>query len=270
MGFELKQLSDVGTSNPIVARLSLQTNELTKMFPLTNEQKEQLFGLLGMKVRDRLVNCYKIHQKIMGELIRINSIQKDDIFKNNAIYTPCVNNLRYLCESFLYEAKSTLRDFIGIFDIFYEKKFKEARFDEAYKWAEKEFGKEDILSITLKQDHDGWIRRIVTMRNAVEHPGGRSGELFIKDIMLFNKDNPPYFNPPTWKIDDEEMGLVHNDMETFIYNTLGFCEDILKILLEKLPSKLPLIIYEIPEELRDPNCPIRLKVTLNIDEIPKV
>lgn len=123
MDFEIQQLSDIGTSNPIVARLSFQTSELVKMFPLTDKQKEDIFGLLGMDVSERLVSCYKIYSKLQDELIKVNQTNKDDYFKGNAVYTPAVMDLRNLCDNFLYEAKSTLRDLLGIFNIFLIKNF---------------------------------------------------------------------------------------------------------------------------------------------------
>ena len=60
-------------------------------------------------------------------------------------------------------------------------------------------------------------------------------------------------------------------MATFIENTLGLCEDILVILLEKLPKDdIPLIIYEIPAEERDVDCPIRFKVSLHPDYLKQL
>jgi hypothetical protein len=270
MDFEIKKMSDVGTSNPIIARLSMQTNDLVNMFPLTDKQKEDIFGLFGMKVRDRLVSCYKIFAKLQDELKKVNQTDKNEYFKGNAVYTPCVMDLRYMCESFLYEAKSTFSDILGIFDVFYNKKFSEAHYNKAYEWAKETFGEEDSLTKILKDDHDSWIQEIVFKRNAVEHPGGRSGDLYIDDIKLINKENPPYFEAPTWYRNNDKASPILADMAIFIENTLEMCEDILHILLEKLPTELPLIIVEIPLEQRDTDCPVRLKVSLHPDYLKQL
>jgi hypothetical protein len=251
MDLEIKQLSNVGTSNPITARLSIQTSELIKLFPLTDKQKEDIFGLLGMEVNERLVTCYKIYSQLQEQLIKVNQTNKDAYFRGNVVRTPAVMDLRNLCENFLYQAKSILRDLLGIFNIFYNKEFSKPQFDLAYKWAKEKFGEQDNLTKILKDDHDTWIRRIVSMRNAIEHPGGYSGHLKINNIMFINKNIP--------------------DMATFIENTLGLCEDILVILLEKLPKDdIPLIIYEIPVEERDVDCPIRFKVSLHPDYLKQL
>ncbi len=271
MDFEIKKLSDVGTSNPIIARLSIQTNDLVKMFPLTDKQKEDIFGLFGMKVRNRLVSCYKILSKLQDELKKVNETDKNKYFKDNAVYTPSVMDLRYMCESFLYEAKSTLRDILGIFDIFYNKKFPEAHYNKAYKWAKEKFGEDDSLTKMLKDDHDSWIQEMIFKRNAVEHPGGNSGYINIDDIKLISKENPPYFEAPKWYRNNDKSSPIHADMAVFIENTLELCEDLLVILLEKLPKgDLPLVIVEIPHEQRDAGCPVRLKVSLHPDYIQQL
>jgi hypothetical protein len=264
-------LSDVGTSNPIAARLAIQTNNLTQPFPLTEKQKEDIFGILGMEVRERLVNCQKIFIKLHEELIRINGIKIEDCLQRNAVTVPTVIDLKHLCESFLYEAKSTLRDILKLFDVFYGEKFTEAsKYDKAYQWAEKRFGKDDSLSKMLKNDHETWIQEIVRKRNAVEHPGGYSGYLHINNIELLNTEKPPFFQAPTWFRNDAPPTSILHGMETFINNTLELCEDILVILLEKLPQRdIPLIIVEIPEEQRDPSCPIRLQTSFHPDYLKK-
>lgn len=271
MDLEIKQLSNVGTSNPITARLSIQTSELIKLFPLTDKQKEDIFGLLGMEVNERLVTCNKIYSQLQEQLIMVNQTNKDEYFRGNVVRTPAVMDLRNLCENFLYQAKSILRDLLGIFNIFYSKEFSKPQFDLAYKWAKEKFGEEDNLTKILKDDHDTWIRRIVSMRNAIEHPGGYSGHLKINNIMLINKNTPPYFNAPTWQLNSHTESSILPDMATFIENTLGLCEDILVVLLEKLPKDdIPLIIYEIPVEERDVICPIRFKVSLHPDYLKQL
>lgn len=220
MDFQIQKLSDVGTSNPIVARLSFQTNELIKMFPLTDKQKDDINGLLGMDVCQRLISCYKTYSKLHEELLKVNQTNRDDFFKGNAIYTPAVIDLRNMCENFLYQAKSTLRDLLGLFRVFYNKEFTEARYDKAYEWAKEEFGKDDDLSRLLKQDNNTWIKKFIFMRNAVEHPNGRS-QLKINNIRLINKSEPPFFNAPTWQLNNEIESPILADMAVFIENTLG-------------------------------------------------
>lgn len=269
MDFELIKMSDVGTSNPIVARLSIQTNELIRLFPLTDKQKNDVNGLLGMDICERLISCYKIFTKLQDELEKVNQTNKDEYFKGNAVYTPAVMDLRNMCENFLYQSKSTLRDLLGIFKIFFNKDFSKARYDMVYEWACKKFGDQDSLTKILKEDHDLWIKRIISMRNAIEHPGGYSGYLNIKNITLINKNQPPYFNAPSWCLNDEEESPILTDMATFIENTIGLCEDLLVILLGKLPNgNLPLIFVKIPVEQRNPDCPVRLKVSLPPELLP--
>ena len=53
MLFEGRKVSDVGSSNPIVARLAIQTNQLLQAFPLAEENKQAIFAIYGVKVQER-------------------------------------------------------------------------------------------------------------------------------------------------------------------------------------------------------------------------
>jgi hypothetical protein len=56
-------------------------------------------------------------------------------------------------------------------------------------------------------------------------------------------------------------------MQVTIENLLNLSEDVLALCLRKAGSMLPLVFYEIPEESRDPECPIRLRVTLDREKL---
>ena len=81
-------------------------------------------------------------------------------------------------------------------------------------WASKEFGDDSELTRILKQDHDLWIKKLVAMRNAVEHPGGHSGHLSIHNIALVPPEHPKYpiLETPSWNLNDEpEEPLNYTD-----------------------------------------------------------
>jgi len=69
---------------------------------------------------------------------------------------------------------------------------------------------------------------------------------------------------PRWRRNQDQPSFITKDMQVTIENLLNFSEDVLALCLLKAGSILPLSFYEIPEELRDPECPIRLRVTLDI------
>ena len=275
MAFIIKKVSDHGTSNPIVARLGVQTSELIKFYPISKKKREDVFGIYHQKVQPRLLQCYELKEKLLSSLTTI-----DEEFNNKGLQTqssgrvatvPQVMKLQEDCETYLYNVKSALRDIAGIFDLLFGEKFTEARYDKIHKWDEKKFGENDKLTTLIKQDHDLWVKRIVSMRNAVEHPGGHSGYLYIHNIEIASdtETKRPIFVPPTWNLNNEPRVPVLNDLNTYIWNALEFAEDILVLSLEKFDKKFPIVVTQIPEEERDQSCPVRLRMTLKQEFIRK-
>jgi len=165
MKFHFQQILDYGTKNPIVARLSLQVKDIIQFFPLNETQKENVFGTMCMDVMPRIMTCYKINEEIGREIIKCKEkINKNGILtqpQGRTLTLPSILNLNERVETFLYNSKSALRDFIKIFNVIFNANLeKKARYDLVYEWAKGEFGENDNLTKVLKQDHDLWIQQI--------------------------------------------------------------------------------------------------------------
>ena len=273
MKWILQEISDIGTSNPIVARLLVQTCDLldSSLFNLTKEQTDEIKNILGMNVAKRLTACYKIFLKIEEEIKNINKIKFNERITSNSIFLPSIKDLNHLCESFLYEAKSALRDLTKIFNVFYGKKFNGARFDIVANWAKEEFGESHDLYLISKENHNLWIKKIIDMRNAIEHPESSLGRFIIENVKLIKTDTPPYYKKPKWHIEGDVESSIFNDMNTIINNIMSFSEDILVILLNnvkiKLPNNAPINFVEIPENKRNKDCPVRIKIHISAEDL---
>lgn len=263
--FKNCKISDFGTNNFIVARLATQTNELTQYFGLTEEQQQRIYEILGVKVCERLLECYKIHDSLNKEVQSIlNDIsegKKYFILKNNSYDIPFIIDLNMRCENFLYQAKSALRDLCQLFDIFQNERFAEARYDKVYDWAKSKFGENDMLTEYIKDNHDSWIRMFVSMRNAIEHPGGYSGYLHINNFIINESERT--IKTPSWRLNEGDDSSVVNDMDVFINNMVIFSEELLTMLLMKVGANIPIRFYEIPENERDENKPMRIGITID-------
>ena len=77
-----------------------------------------------------------------------------------------------------------LRELTKIFALLFEKKFDEARYDKVLNWVKNKFGNESKIVKIINYDHDTWIKKLVSMRNAIEHPVGYSGHLNICNFEL--------------------------------------------------------------------------------------
>lgn len=68
MGFVLKQISNVGSANPIVARLSLQFHEIIAFYDLADDAKEKIGLVLNKQIQQRLLACEKIAIELNNEI----------------------------------------------------------------------------------------------------------------------------------------------------------------------------------------------------------
>lgn len=278
MGYVIVKTSEHGTSNPIVARLSVQSQQLMEPFSLPEEKKKKVWAILHDKVQQQLLSCYDIWTQVASrETEIVAKVEKNGIqtqAHGRVATIDQIENLNYLSGSFLYSAKSTLRDIKLMICEFYEtdpdiKKVEKKDFGYFERWAKKRFGETDEFTKLISEDFKVWIGEIYKKRNAVEHPGGYSGHLEIFNFTAAQEPGTKKWKGvfPRWRRNQDQPSSITKDMRVTIENLLNFSEDVLALCLRKAGSMLPLVFYEIPEESRDPECPIRLRVTLDQEKL---
>jgi hypothetical protein len=113
----------------------------------------------------------------------------------------------------------------------------------------------------------GTVERVVDYRNAVEHPGGHSGTLKIRNFRLDPNDK---FSEPGWWIEkDGKKGIessIGADLFGIAENLLMLAEEMI-VLWAKDNVRFPQFsrIALVPEEKRDPNNPIQYVVTASAE-----
>lgn len=274
MSFIITKTSDHGTRNPIVARLSVQSRQLMEPFSISQEKKKEIWEILHDKVQRQLLTCYDIwSQTVSRELEIIKEIEEDGIptqSHGKVASIEQITNLKHLADSFLYSAKSALRDIKSMVCEFFEtdfkkrKKIEDGNYKDLKKWAKENFGESDPFTGLISEDLDLWIDEVYSKRNAVEHPGGHSGYLKISNFAAVRDPESKEWEVviPQWKRNQDQSSSITRDMEITIENILNFSEDILVQCLLKSGSMVPIVFYEIEREKRDIDCPIRLGVPL--------
>ncbi len=266
MVLQLKKVSDHGTSNPIVARLSIQTHELIQFCEIEKDLKDKIFELFHDRIQPRVLTCDEITQEISLEILDIANELDEKGFNvqshGNVIDVPYLIKLEPRVENYLYSYKSALRELSNIFNYFFGTNFNEARFDKILKWSVEYFGEENELSRLLKEDQCLWIQKVIAMRNAVEHPGGYSGYLHMHNFELLPENHPDYpkLVEPTWHLNDEPKVSIAKDLLTNTDNLLTFCEDMLVVCMMNKGIPDILRVIEIPEIERNNSAPIRLRM----------
>lgn len=277
MAFQMQKISNAGASNPIVARLGVQTTEIIGFAHLAEDKEEKIVSLYVVTLTQRLLKCEDALEVIKSKLsddrgrVRANLAADPRSFE-----VPFVIGLTGHVEDFLYATKNYLRDLLGIFQIAYGCKLEDAKVFgdlpekgtiEIAEWAANAFGANDQLVALLKSEQD-WTTELMRKRNAIEHPGGKSGTLSINNIRMHQTEAG--LVPPSWHRTGLPETDIIGDMTAVIQNLLTLAEDFLADLVTRTTPFKQIAIYEIPKEKRNPKAPVRLTCNLNPELLAKL
>jgi hypothetical protein len=263
MAFFIQKLSNYGTANPVVARLSVQSSELIRFSNLSKDEQENTLELYFHTLQPRLLKCHEAFARLIQakeKTIAEIKPQSDKRIQN----IPSVVGLQGEVETYLYEAKNYLRDMLAVIKIFFGDVFNEANAFYGAKagqksalvcWAEKKFGANDPFTEML-QTEQPWIEDIIRMRNAAEHPGGNSGTLFIRNFEVTSAG----IAAPSWWRDERKRTDLFHDIEVGLDNMLTLAEDILVSCIHHRLAFPHIVFVQIPAAERLPDCPQRIRV----------
>jgi hypothetical protein len=272
MAFEYKTVLDHGTSNPIVARLSLQILEILKQCNASKDTQDAVRNLYMTSLLPKLIRCWEIEERFKKELAAAIGKYKPPATANASVEVPQIARLELECHDFLYQAKNFIRDLLQVVNHLYGTSFKEAsEFSWAKKgsqslveFADKTFGSDDGKTKLLKEAVPT-VEALISMRNAVEHPDGYSGKLVITN---FERGADGKLDEPAWHREKDgkaagKPSSIRVDMETCIHNLLTLGEDVfVSWASDHLQVPHVMGVASIPEDKRNPHCPVRWKVTV--------
>jgi hypothetical protein len=251
MSWKIQKRMDVGTSNPIVARIIIGLSEVADFTTLAKETKNRLQENCH-EIAEFLIHADKAAKPLIAE---INSIVDDLNVKGvqtqadgrciNLPHTSKIENSRL----FLKYAKQALSGIAHNFQIIFNKPYQGPHFHKIKTEFNTIFGQEDILTRLITED-EPWIKQLIELRNEDEHPN--SGKPFFSDFDINRAANgygitlPLFFNGTA----------INNILEVFNYNLLTFSEEATVLALEKyfMPN---ITLLEIPEKDRNPDIPKR-------------
>jgi hypothetical protein len=266
MAFEIKKISDYGTAHPVVARLKVQTHELIQWADISKDKRESVAAVY-FEIADRLLKCHEIRARLVAALNKAVAEFRPSS-DPRVMNVPHLIGLRGEVETFLYEAKNFLRDLLAIINPFFDTTFDDASafYDAAGKdrgrivvWATEACGDSDHFTAMLSSEQK-WIEELIRKRNAVEHPGGRSGTLHIENFTPLTEGR---FLLPRWHRDQSEALGLFPDLETYLDNLLTLAEDMLVSCIHHRTQHSIIQFVEIPPDDRDTACPMRLTVQID-------
>lgn len=226
--------TNLDKKHPIVSRTCLQIAYMLEHTTLTDEQKKGINDFCFMNGLVAQEILWNITQKINDDYFQ----QVDEYIKNTEHSFPYIIDLKNQTEIFLYTTKNFLRDISNmcITPVYPEFKNTEggsfsnlktgkSNFTE---WVEKRWGinsREYLVSLQITK----FYSELIAKRNAMEHPGGRAGILYINQPNLKINDqtgNPSITRISWYRNTEKPKDLILDFTDICIYN-IRFVEEII-------------------------------------------
>jgi hypothetical protein len=259
--FRLQKVSNFGTSTPAVARTAPQGQELLQFFNCTESQKEAAITVL-LELQRHLVKCVEIRDQLMAEVSAGRAETESHGFKqasNVAISLPGICELQSKSETFLQSAKLAIAETGNLIKPFYGVGFGH-KYHKFSAWSKTQFGESDDFAKVV-ESWEPYVKWIVDMRNAVDHPSeSAGGRLVTTNFDIAHGATGTEIVDPQWGLAGEPLRPVLTDFETIVEETIVLGEDVLTRLFYKLKGSTSIELREIPIHHRDPANPRRLTV----------
>jgi hypothetical protein len=273
--FVVAKKLDQGVGNPIVARLTLQNFEILQKCTIPKATAVSIQAIYLNELTPKLLRCSQIAEKLCTETEKLAASYKPPGKGAASVELPQVMQLEEECRNYLYEAKNFQRDLLKIFNLLFG-----TSFEEGSEWTMAKKPRPSVIeyaqaNFQKQPDHIRYLQQLprcvetfVKMRNAVEHPGGHSGDLVIRNFR-FEPDGA--LAAPDWRRDKEgktEYGPVSivDDMRVGVENLLILAEDILIMwAIDHAAFPAAMVVSVIPEGKRNPGCPIKYRMNLSAE-----
>ena len=255
--FTVSTVQNVGTSNQIVSRVLLQGSQVLGMFAGTQGEKHAILKQLH-KCKELLLRCEayatQVREKIRAivETLETTGVPTGRVLKP----FPHTENLESDCSLFLVEANRAIRAISGLPSLFIQLERTDKNFDHLGERLAKQIGPDQAVTEFVKSVAVS-IRRLVDLRNYLEHPNGR--RTIINNFQLLPDGQ---LRSPTWHLSGEDPIAVDDDMFAMINFLVRVSEKMLiHLVLYKGKERLAFRVQEIPDDQMDRQFPVKYKLT---------
>lgn len=254
-----KNISKIGTSNWIVARIMVQNYQIIDSHGFLSQERKMLFATHLRDIMNAMLSCSNVCNAISE---RVSEVEKqvisNGIQSKGNVFTefPTIDGLEEKITLFLTKSKQAIQRIIDIFNIFYNSGITAPRIDELGKWSNKNFITTVVID-TLKH-FEPIAKYIVDLRNRQEHPKENYTLEFSDFTILPNGE----ISAPLWGM-EEAKHSIHKEMNVLVKEFVVFMEGLLINIVLSKEKKGPLFelrVFQIPDDQMDLDCPIKYRV----------
>jgi len=249
--FKIQKVSDVGTSNPIVAGLTIGLHDIVAMAEIDKGAKD-VINTANLNIVHSLTKAEKIGLQICANIESVmadlgkSGVQTQSF--ERCVNVPSTEGLDDVRE-FLKYGKQSLQELVKIINLFCDTGCTNPRYDKICKKLREAYGESDPVFLQVKQDHDEWLKKILDLRDSDEHPNMiPEGKQLYYDFDINWSESAkkwivgfPHFYEGT---------SVYKLVKASIHNIFIFVENANILFLQKKMSKM-VEIYKVPEDQRE-------------------
>lgn len=261
--FIASPVSDVGSANPIVARVFLQGHEILKaaMFE-GNVNKEAVVEKLHA-CKESLVACENSVKIVVAHIERIGAeINSKGVSMDKAGRMlnpfPQVPNLEAECATFLVQANRTIKLICELPSLFLSLERVDSNFDHLGKRVENLIGSNAPLTEFITSNAAG-LRYLINLRNFHEHP--KELRTVIENFTLMSDAR---IQVPMWHVSNEPPRPIREEMLSSTTFLMQLAEVMLiHLVMHRVSKQFPYIVVEVPDEEVDPKIPIKYRLSID-------
>lgn len=262
MPWVVSEVPGIGSGNPIVARVFIQSAEALKQKSFKRKTNEKKLLMLMHSCKENLLICEKAYNILLPEYEEIlKRIKHEGIERDGKVLNPFpqIHDLNSHVITFLTALKKTLQIIVHVFCEFYERNITNPKFDLIIKYL-KQQEPQNKSYIDFLESTQETIINLLDLRNYQEHPCDK------KKTTIFNfRLSPKGIHPPSWNVTDKPESPIIESMKEIIDFVVQFAEtNFFFCLLDNLGGRIPWKVVEIPPERRNKECPIRYSLEIDM------
>lgn len=265
MPWVVSEAPGIGSGNPIVARVFIQSAEALKQKTFKRKTNEKKLLMLMHSCKENLLICEKAYNALLSEYEQIlKRIKHEGIERDGKALNPFpqINDLNLHVIVFLAALKKTLQTIAHVFSEFYEKNITNPRFDKIITCL-KQQEPQNTPYIEFLEYNQETITNLLDLRNYQEHPSDKK-----KTTILNFRLSPKGILSPSWNVTGKPESPIIEEMKAIIDFMIHFAEtNFFFCLLGNLGGWIPWNLVEIPPENRNKECPIRYSLEIDMSQL---
>jgi len=261
-------VADVGSGNPIIARVLLQGQEILKAAVFDRKiDKEVIIRQLHSCKELLLANeniTHKISASIDSIIYQINSNDLPMDGNGRVINPfPQVPDLDAQCSAYLIQANKVIKLICELPRLFISLERVDSNFDHLGNRLEKVLGNNSQLTVFVRKHADG-IRHIVELRNYYEHPQKRKRTIIDNFHLLPGSG----IQVPVWHLSDDVPRSIKEEMIAANLYLRDVVETMLILLvMHCVTRKIPYVILIGTADQIDKKVPIKYRLSLDVSKL---